>query len=435
MSAIRKRLISITGVLILYGALSSLSLLYPDEKADQKKIDEAVDRGVQFLLKRGVHGNVSELMVYALLHAGVTNTNPDLQKWIDYMIGQRLYPDPYCSTYRIALMAMALEMYDRVKYQRQIWDCAQALVDSQLKNGQWSYDTRSRMPVTSPTAAKEPPPVTEVITSRDVKKDPSNLKPLLTRRTRPPPAVPRDVNFGFGDNSNTQFALLGLRAASRSKIIIPKETWKKAEEFLLTAQLPDGGWGYYYFPPELAARVRWSNPSNTSYGSMTAAGVCGLIITKVYSGEYAAGSVFKDTPAIKKGLNWLAKHLRFDRHPGVKCWKEPDAPPHPFHYYWLYSIERVGSILGIEKIGDHDWYQEGVDYLLKQQREDGSWGPGWGSGWSFNAKDVNLSDGIIIDTCFAILFLKKSTPKLILTPGASKPIPTPRPLSPTGKTE
>jgi hypothetical protein len=59
--------------------------------------------------------------------------------------------------------------------------------------------------------------------------------------------------------------------------------------------------------------------------------------------------------------------------------------------------------LDIEKIGEHDWYQEGAEYLLKNQQRDGIWN---------QATDDRFGEGAVVDTCFAILFLKKATPVL-----------------------
>ena len=66
--------------------------------------------------------------------------------------------------------------------------------------------------------------------------------------------------------------------------------------------------------------------------------------------------------------------------------------------YFLWSVERVGVLLGVEKIGDTDWFQKGADALLKMQKEDG----GWPSNWPKEDKDG------VCDTSFALLFLRKA---------------------------
>ena len=65
-----------------------------------------------------------------------------------------------------------------------------------------------------------------------------------------------------------------------------------------------------------------------------------------------------------------------------------NAGEHPL--YTLWSIERVGVLYNIDKIGGVDWYEYGAELLIKSQGQNGSWGGG------------------DIDTSFAILFLSKA---------------------------
>jgi hypothetical protein len=63
-------------------------------------------------------------------------------------------------------------------------------------------------------------------------------------------------------------------------------------------------------------------------------------------------------------------------------------------FYFLWSLERVGVIYGLEKIGGVDWYEFGSDELVAAQHANGSWGKGAG--------------GSEVDTAFALLFLARS---------------------------
>src|SRR5262249_32310692 len=45
-------------------------------------------------------------------------------------------------------------------------------------------------------------------------------------------------------------------------------------------------------------------------------------------------------------------------------------------FYFLWSLERVGVIFGIDKIGKIDWYEAGAEELLNNQHADGAWGRG-----------------------------------------------------------
>lgn len=47
----------------------------------------------------------------------------------------------------------------------------------------------------------------------------------------------------------------------------------------------------------------------------------------------------------------------------------------------------------VDRIGAHDWYMEGAQWLLIRQRSDGAWAGHYGEN---------------VDTCFALLFLKRA---------------------------
>ena len=70
-----------------------------------------------------------------------------------------------------------------------------------------------------------------------------------------------------GDNSNTQYALLGLNAASEVGVPVKPEVWALARSYWERCQHNDGGWGYH-----AATRM-------PATASMTCAGISSLVIT------------------------------------------------------------------------------------------------------------------------------------------------------------
>ena len=75
---------------------------------------------------------------------------------------------------------------------------------------------------------------------------------------------------GRGDNSNTQFALLGLHEAAKAgRARARRRSGGRSHDHFANTQLGDGGWTYVFN----------RTGSNQSYGSMTAAGVASLFIT------------------------------------------------------------------------------------------------------------------------------------------------------------
>jgi hypothetical protein len=93
---------------------------------------------------------------------------------------------------------------------------------------------------------------------------------------------------------------------------------------------------------------------------------------------------------LRKGGEWLAAHFSVEENP-VRGSRH--------HYYYLYALERAGMLYGTEKFGGHAWYALGARYLLGAQERDGSWGG-------------------TVDTCFAILFLRRATRPLVATKSA-----------------
>jgi hypothetical protein len=105
-------------------------------------------------------------------------------------------------------------------------------------------------------------------------------------------------------------------------------------------------------------------------------------------------------PAVVGGLAWLAQSFKADRNPG-NCQNDGREGEHQ-RYYYLYALERLGKLYGTETIGDHEWYREGAQEILKRQRADGAW----------QSDNPQQNPGLVQNTCFAILFLRRATPSL-----------------------
>jgi len=179
------------------------------------------------------------------------------------------------------------------------------------------------------------------------------------------------VNGGWGDNSRTQFALLGLKSAEDMGVTVPTQAFEKARRYMEGGQNPDGGWDY------IAGRRQ------NSYGSMTVAGISSLFICggRLYQGSKVCGQGTSD-PRLAKGLEWMAKNFSVRTNP---------ASGAGHHHYYLYGLERVGMLMAQKSIGGHDWYREGAEYLVRTQDGWGSWG-----------NDMSA-------TAFALLFLGKGS--------------------------
>lgn len=101
-----------------------------------------------------------------------------------------------------------------------------------------------------------------------------------------------------------------------------------------------------------------------------------LLLTLLHAG------IPRNDPRVSRLLtqNWSVKEIAGG-----------DTPKIAGVYYYLYSLERAGTLFGTEVMGRYVWYPEGARFLLENQGPDGSWG-------------TRTSH-----TCFAILFLRRAT--------------------------
>jgi len=361
------------------------------QAVDEAKVDEAIKKGIEFLRTAkspNTHSavrNSDELILWTFIHAGVPQDDPKFKQLLESVLSQ-----PLDKTYKTALLAMCLEEIDRVKHQERIAQCAQFLVDNQCKNGQWNYG--------SPTEfAKE----VKIEPRKDVA---SGAKPVGTTTAKDgKPKVVQHVAVkkmkdgpDSGDNSNTQYAALGLRACYDAGVTLPEGVIILAVKWWRESQFKDPakkdkekdkpavasgagtamtgkveGWNY---------KDETSQPDKPPYHSMTAGGVGALVIY-----DYMLDRKWKDDSYVKAGMNWLTVHYE------TPAWNT----------YFLYGLERAAILYGTEKIGDHFWYADGAAALLKAQGADGSWG-----------KDTDWFN-TTWDTCFSVLFLRRATRALV----------------------
>lgn len=228
----------------------------------------------------------------------------------------------------------------------------------------------------------------------------------------------------YNDNSNTQYAALGLKSAARMGVAVPNDVLKKTAQYFLDTQSVEseeievditkfgeakkdekqdgktdtkktkekespGGWKYFIStPPGMPA----GGFADLKYAAMTCAGLSSLIICQ---SELSFGKGLdkdlndKIEKARKRGLAWIQKYFTVRANvPGGHFFTK-------FYLYYLYSIERVSVLHGIQKYGVHNWYFEGAELLINSQNPDGSW---------------ISQDGLSIsDTALGLLFLKRAT--------------------------
>lgn len=177
--------------------------------------------------------------------------------------------------------------------------------------------------------------------------------------------------------SNTQFALLALRAAQRMGLALPAATLERAAEGLWSFQERSGGFVY--------------EVGKLPYAGMTAAALSGMAVLE----ELAADSG-RLRATLKKHARdraaaeaWLEARFDVTRNLyGTGAWT-------PFwHYAYLWALERWCGLTGRERVAGEDWYARGARWLVDTQAADGSW---------------TSDDKPLENTCLALLFLRRAT--------------------------
>lgn len=174
------------------------------------------------------------------------------------------------------------------------------------------------------------------------------------------------------DRSNSQYGVLGMWALEQAGAEVPALYWEIVDSAWKRSQHNDGGWDY--------------RPDSDVTPSMTAAGVATLFITQDYlAGENWAGCHGGiSNPFIERGLGWMDRHIE---------------QALTSNMYTAYGVERIGTASGRKFFGAKDWYQIGADYLVKQQKPDGSW---------------ETDRGAIPDTSFGLLFLARGRAPVLM---------------------
>ena len=364
--------------------LLSLSLFAGQEAPDAAKIDAAVKKGVAYLRTQEAallqrfdfqgrgHGH-HELALWAMINAAVPPNDPLFQKLLDDMLQNKLQ-----ATYGVALQAMILEFLDRARFQLRIAQCGQFLIDNQSYSGQWGYgspsiyveDLASDFKLPAKPAAK-PAPLTA----------PQN--PKVTRKL----PVKKNRDGEGGDTSNSYVAALGMRACHDAGVAFePKvieaavKAWRESRQ-----GETDAGWGYDY-------------REGPTYPTATAGATASLIIY-----GYMQGINLKKDSTVLSGLSGLGKSWNVTEMTGMN-----GLSTRALHHFALYSVGVASTLAGAKKLGDHDWYAEGVKALLEQQNADGSWGSN-GPALPLpqgNLRGVTYVSNALWDTCLAVLFLK-----------------------------
>jgi len=391
------------------------SLHKPVSKSQQQKIDEAIDKGVSFLRDQGAPTGswvvdsdkehpvgYAALPALALLECKTPVTDPAIVKAADFV---RNHCDDLADTYDLGLAVLFLDRLGDPRDRPLLQNLALRLIAGQTAAGGWDYkcpvlplsDARKLLTFLQGTRPKIEFFIPIERTDNVAKSEPAAvIKPTITQKQADdsdlPPALrglpivaylsKKSWNIDCdrpGDNSNTQFGLLGLWAARRHGVPTELSLDMVGARFEAT-QNPSGGWGYAMRGP--------------SKNTMTCVGLLGLAMSHGAAAEAYLDAASKGKapprppltdPRIKDGLAALGQFVDGD--------DSRRGLASRLDYYYLWTLERVGMLYQREKFGEQDWYQWGVKILLDRQIDNGSWQQHYNP---------------VADTSFALLFLRRS---------------------------
>ena len=407
----------------------------------QRDVDKAIELGVTKILQDQTKTGQwrasrpfgdTALALLALVDSGRPAEDPAVVRGFDWLLAQKPWDDPdeRGRTYALGIALMAIEtrrvpLAESASRRRGETPRLGTRVLTDKERAFAEAATRflvatARTGVRDPRREPDPEPRRKSRRKRRRGKAPvTDNTPRLARWGYPRERYPEEKidPHGYYDNSNTQYAVLGLAAAARCKIRVPEWIWIGVARHFLRVQAPDGparkdfvlvphvaptgrttyaerlrvrrrGWNY--------GRQRDPEPGTrrgaTPYGAMTTAGIASLAIARGYIAEMRhapKGLVEQIDRGIRDGFASLGAMFSVWDHPHYSGW----------YTYYLYGLERAGMLAGIERFGRHDWYWEGAVQLLLRQR-------------SYYARDVphwSYDMGSTGTTCWAVLFLRRGT--------------------------
>lgn len=342
-----------------------------------REVIDAIRRGVEAMRKVqygdgcwGPYGPGSTALAgMALLECGVKPDDPAIRSAAGFV---RYHAIVSSNTYCIALAIVFLDRLGDKDDKEIIGILSERLIRGQKSDGGWSYYCNA---------------------TRTGGLDKSLPAPINQNQGEFPPERQdlKTSDLGYGDTSNTQFAILGLWAGHRHGIDVESTLKKVEERFRKSARkMPVGeAWAY-------------TLEDNTGMtGARTCAALLGLAMhvglrveRALKSDTEASDPTSKPTeieaalkdPLIRNGLKYIAADFRLEAHRVNEAASVPD-------YYYLWSLERMAVAYSLDKWEGLDWYPLGVRRLLPRQMPTGFWTGQYGNE---------------IDTSLALLFLTRS---------------------------
>jgi hypothetical protein len=392
----------------LVGTVVLLAASVPTRAQDatlKRQVNEAIDKGVAYLKKaQQPDGTWSRqegwqrvgataLAGWTLLESGEDPNSVAVQKAARAV--RDATPD-LRHTYSMSLAILFLDRLGDPDDGALIDSLAVRLLGGQSGHGGWVYEC-PRVP------EQEAERLRALIRKRPDTRELTRQPQPVQQKVRPFKSLPRAIQQLWlsireqaaffqnldGDNSNTQFASLALWVARRRGLPVD-DGLLLIERRFRGSQWENGGWGYMSARPPSGIKMQLPAGSGPS-AAMSCAGLIGLAVGHgVGKGQGKKPELEKDK-ALKAGLQAVGSTIGTATGDSKKAVTLPDGNR---AYYYFWTLERMAVLYDLDKIGDRDWYTWGAEILVNNQKTDGSWRGEFGEGGC--------------DTCFALLFLRRS---------------------------
>ncbi|MCA8914238.1 MAG: hypothetical protein KDB90_02410 [Planctomycetes bacterium] len=393
------------------------------------RVNYAIEDGAAFLKSTqkpdgsfpGVYSNSpgnSAYCLLAMMHGGVARDDPAIVKGIEWMVGDGAASRG--STYDVAAMLMCMQKYYAPE-QRE----AGILY---IENAREFEEARGK--VWGSLKKEHAVFIKNLVAFLDEANVGGKRGGWGYMR------APKKGDTNHSDNSCSQYAVLGYKAASLLGAELNTNVFQAEAERLIGQYWEDPQYEpveYVHNPDDRegddderkSRKTRssykdkikpggWSYMCGTTSGAsmqLTAAGISSLTICM---DELKVRGKLKEALAMKIGLTirgaegWVRRNYY-----KAEIINGPTSPLAVATsdgwgiFYNLYSVERGCVLAGIRQLeGEVDWYQIGADGLIDNQNMDGSWGTAY-------AAMPGRSDQQIVNTCLAILFLKRAAMPVI----------------------
>ncbi|WP_182869696.1 hypothetical protein [Stieleria mannarensis] len=339
-------------------------------KPEDPMVQQMVARGIQFLESAEIHDEGEQVLAaYTMMKAAPDPTNPVVQRGLaeaKKFVSVFSRQQEFKSNYHAAVSALLFAEVDPQQYRNELATILRYFDEVQEADGSYTYPQEKK-----------------------------------------------------GDTSQTQYVVLALWTLDRLGYKVDYNRLQKSMDWFFRVQDIRGAWPYQGVVPSGGGLTKQERITE----GMSLAGGATLLIAGDTIGMWGSSKTTQDAGIIglpkaiklfkddenaerRKTNARIKKDAVFNAIGRMENWLRanptPDHVNHRYYYYTCYTTERYQSFLdiaqGVPIESEPDWYNRIVGELKRSQTPEGGWG---------ETQHIYAP----ANTCFAILFLIRSTKK------------------------